>query len=295
MISTPALIDAPVELWKEHRFGLPESRWSALKGKRFWITGAGTGYGRAIACSLAAAGAHVVLSGRRLFKLEETVEDMGRLGVDRASAFCLPVDLSDEKEIITACGELGARGICFDGIIHSAALPSKPGCRYPLLDNSSEDWGRIMNVNVRAPWLLTRAALQSLFRSTVARILLITSEAGWAGTSGVGLYNISKAALNSLGQSMACEFAECFPRMEIQINVLSPGEAFTEMNQGSNVSPYAISSMTLALMSHPEGGPNGCYFHRDGRHLSFGHAKPFEKPLIWREDGYQSYISGSAS
>ncbi len=279
-MKTPVLENAPPELWHHHKFGLPDKYWARLNGKRFWVTGAGTGYGRAIACGLAATGAKVVLSGRRMFKLQETIDEMKRYGIDPDLAICSPVDLSSEEEIIQACKELEINNLFLNGIIHSAALPSKPGCRFPLAKNLVSDWEQIINVNVRAPWLLSRIALGSLFKYGDVKNLLITSEAGWAGTTGFGLYNVSKAALNNLGQSMASEFAEKFPEKEIQVNVLSPGEACTEMNQGSDVSPFTIVSMTLLLMSQFEGGPNGCFFHRDGRHLSCGHAKPFMSPLI---------------
>ena len=64
------------------------------------------------------------------------------------------------------------------------------------------------------------------------------------------------------------------------MNALDPGEARTEMNRTSIVSPYAVVSMALILLSHPEGGPNGRFFSRDGRHLSFGYTEPYRKPLI---------------
>ena len=61
----------------------------------------------------------------------------------------------------------------------------------------------------------------------------------------------------------------------ISINMLVPGEAHTEMNQGSTDSPYSLACMALTLLSHPSGGPNGCFFHRDGRHLAFAYTPPF--------------------
>ena len=111
-------------------------------------------------------------------------------------------------------------------------------------------------------------------------MVFLTSEAGWASTPGFGAYNVTKSALNTLGASFAAECAARHPAADMQINVLVPGEARTEMNQGSTDSPYAIACMTLTLLSHPAGGPNGCFFHRDGRHLSFGHRGPYERTLV---------------
>ena len=68
--------------------------------------------------------------------------------------------------------------------------------------------------------------------------------------------------------------------MDVQINVLVPGEARTEMNQGSNRSPYTIAGMVLLLLSHSPGGPNGHFFHADGRHLAFGYSPPYDRSLL---------------
>ena len=70
------------------------------------------------------------------------------------------------------------------------------------------------------------------------------------------------------------------PQADVQVNVLVPGEAATEMNRGSSISPFALVSMALVLLSHPPAGPNGRFFHRDGRHLSFGYAGAYGRSLL---------------
>jgi len=108
----------------------------------------------------------------------------------------------------------------------------------------------------------------------------MTSEAGWASTPGFGMYNISKAALNSLGHSMAMEYAARFPDDDIQINIVQPGEARTEMNKGSSDSPFSVVSLVLRLLAQPKGSANGKFFNRTGHHLQFCHTWPHERPLI---------------
>ncbi len=76
------------------------------------------------------------------------------------------------------------------------------------------------------------------------------------------------------------EYSASYPDMDIQMNILSPGEARTEMNTDSSDSPYKVVSMTLVLLSHRPGGPNGKYFHRDGRHLAFAFAEAYDRRLI---------------
>lgn len=71
-----------------------------------------------------------------------------------------------------------------------------------------------------------------------------------------------------------------YPGKDVQINVLVPGEARTDMNQGSTESPYAVVNMVLVLLSHPPGGPSGFFFNRDGRHLPFAYTQEYPPPLL---------------
>lgn len=266
--------------WRDHRFGLSKPRWDRLKERTFWVTGAGTGYGRSIALALAAAGARTFITGRRIAKLEETLAEGRTLGIDVEHCHPLVADITSEADLEGAVELIARQTGHLSGLINSAGLPQPDVGRYPLSDLDLRRWTDLVRTNVTAQWLVTKAALPLLTVGSDIRVLYLTSEAGWADTQGFGPYNISKSAVNTLGVSFAAECKAKFPDKDIQINVLVPGEARTEMNQGSPNSPYSIVSMTLALLSHPRGGPNGCFFHRDGRHLTFGYARPFEHDLL---------------
>ena len=279
---TPSVLEnADPKNWKEHMFGISQERWKRFSDQAFWITGAGTGYGRSMTGALAASGAKVFLTGRRIEKLEESLGEIRNVfGIDTENCHLILADLRREEEILRACEEV--RGLCdnLSGLVNNAAVPSKPGSMYPFLNDTLEDWQKTIDTNVTAPWLLTRTILPHMLKDSETRVLFITSEAGWADTAGFGIYNLSKAALNSLGHSIAREFTAHYPKADIQINVISPGEARTEMNQGSIISPYSIVSIVLHLLSHPAGGPNGRFFHRDGRHLEFCYTTPYARPLL---------------
>lgn len=272
--------DACPDFWWQHRFGLSQSRWDSLTGKAFWITGAGTGYGRCIAIGLALAGAKVFLSGRREEKLRESIHEAEHLAKEPVDMLSVPMDVTDEGSVARAVAQVDAA--CPDGLrglVHCAALP-QPGRAYPLLKMALADWDGLQRTNVTAGWLLTREAIGSLVRGGAPRVLFLGSEAGWADTVGHGPYNVSKAALNSLAASLAAEFADCHPEVKPQVNLLVPGEARTEMNQGSSVSPYSVVSMALLLLTCAPGGPNGKLFHRDGRALSFAYNRAFTGTLL---------------
>ena len=271
--------DADPADYAAHQYGLPPARWAALADGSFWITGAGTGYGRSVAVGLASAGATVFLTGRREAKLTETLDEMSRLGVPAHTSHVVPADVTDRAQISTACEQV--RKLCdsLTGLVHCAAVPGE-GLPRPLETGSPEHWDRMLATNVTAPWLLTREIFPHMAAGNGARTMFFTSEAGWADTPGHGPYNVSKSAVNTLAASMAAEYAESYPDVDVQMNVLSPGEARTEMNDQSTDSPYAVVSMALVLLSHPPAGPNGKFFHRDGRHLSFAYSEAYDKSLL---------------
>lgn len=266
--------------WQDHRFGLPQDRWERLKGRSFWVTGAGTGYGRCIALALAAAEARVFISGRRIEKLHETVAEGASLGIDVSRCISIPVDIRSDGDLAGAVRSIQHITTSLYGLVNSAALPQPSGTAFPLTDQGMVSWTDLLATNVTGPWLTSKAAMPLLCNGEGFRILFLSSFAGWASTPGFGPYNISKSAVNTLGASLAAECTKRYPEKDVQINVLVPGEARTEMNQGSTESPYTVVNMVLILLSHPPGGPNGFFFDRNGRHLAFAYTQEYQQPLL---------------
>lgn len=267
----------PIE-WKSHRFGLFESRWRELRGKKIWITGAGTGYGRALSIALACAEAEIYLTGRREEKLRETAEEIKSFGAINYKYHILPADITDAGQVVDVTNKIRSVTDSLYGLVHCAALVTENN-NQPLQNETFETWENLFRTNVTAPWFITQKIFPHMINCKSVRIIFFSSGAGWAFTSGFGPYNVSKAALNSLSSSLAVELSETYPDKDIQINVLQPGEARTEMNQCSKISPFAVANMSLLLLSHSKNGPNGKFFHRDGRHLEFTYSKPFEHPI----------------
>ncbi len=261
------------------RFGLDAGAWGELKGRLFWVTGAGSGIGRALCLALAAAGAGLVLTGRRPDKLAETEHLIRVLGFAPALCLRVPADLTESADIARASARVLAEGGPIHGLISNAAIASLHG-PHPLLDAPVEAWHRMMATNVTASFLLARAVLPAMLAAGSGRILMIGSEAGWAARFPLGDYNVSKAALNSLTANLASEVADAHPGADVQINLLVPGEVRSEMNTGSTTSPLAVCPMALALLAQPHGGPSGRLFHRDGRSLGFGYIEPYSSSAV---------------
>lgn len=277
-IRTPVAELNSLEGARTHHFGLDPARWKRLGAMRVWITGAGSGFGQSIALALMAAGAETILTGRNPEKLWGTLARAAGHGFATHRATLLPLDLRDPVAIAHACREVSLAGP-LDGLVHSAAVPSTPGAPWPATGVDLEAWSRTLDTNVRAPWLLTCGAFESLRASQHPRVVMLGSEAGWAGTYRGGLYNLSKAALNSLVQTLAHEYEVRAPNLDMQLNLLVPGEAHTEMNANSPDSSETVISMCLTLLSQGNRGPNGRFFHRDGRHFSFGYTRQYGAPL----------------
>ena len=277
-LTSQILQEADPASWRDHLYGLTPERWRQLGGRSFWITGAGTGYGRSIAIALAAAGARVFISGRRTNKLIESLDEMRAFSIPTQDCHMIDCDITEPSEIKSACAKVVSLSPSLYGLVNNAALPSS-GSNYPLQEDSLEDWEKTFRTNVTAHWLLTREIFPHMHKGGEMRVLFMTSEAGWASTPGFGLYNISKAALNSLAMSMAAEYSSRYPDIDLQMNVLDPGEAKTEMNQESKHSPCSVVSMVLILLSHTKAGPNGRFFHRDGRHLNFAYTQAYKEKI----------------
>jgi len=262
--------------WARHQFGLSLEMRRRLTQRAFWVTGGGTGFGRAVAVSLALVGARVVLTGRRRARLEETVQEAAQIADVHNSFSLLPLDLRSADVVEAGTDELRAVGI--SGLVHCAAVPQPRDSAAPLLlTDSLRD---LLAANLEAAWRAGRAAIAASAPAGVVRCVFFSSEAAWHFTSGFGPYNVSKAALNSLAGSLAEETAALHPTCDVQINVLNPGEARSEMNRASERSPYAAVPMTLALLAQAPGGPNGRFFHADGRHLEFASARPWPGALL---------------
>jgi len=175
---------------------------ACLAGRTVLVTGAGDGIGRAAARACACYGADVVLLGRTRSKLEAEFDwisdhtdtrpvvvpcDLLELGEDGAAALADAVD-----------GEFGR----LDGLLHNASLL---GPKVPLAHYPADQWHRVMQVNVNAAFLLTRALLPLLDAAPQAAVLFTASSVGRRGRAFWGAYAVSKFATEGLMQVLAEE------------------------------------------------------------------------------------------
>jgi 3-oxoacyl-[acyl-carrier protein] reductase len=243
-----------------------------FNSKTIVITGAGTGYGRALSIAFLSCNANVILIGRRKEKLEKTIE----LANNTNKALALSCDITNNDNLKYIKNKILNKYKSVDILINCAAIP--PHNDASLSTASEQRWDNMMNINLKAQWLISKEMF-TIMTNKIARILFFTSGAGWSDSNKVGLYNISKAALNSLTISMAKEFELDNPLKTVSINAINPEQAKTEMNYESNISPFEICEMVFKILSTIENIPNGKFFRRNGKYVGFGNTLEYEYEL----------------
>lgn len=188
-----------------------------------FITGAGTGIGRAIALALASEGMRVSLAGRRSAPLEEVAREIAAIGGE--SIMLDGFDVTDPQAIERGVAEALAKAGDVAVLVNNAGeAPSAPFEKTGL-----DLWNRTLNVNVTGAFLVTQALLPSIRRAANGRIVNIASTAGLTGYAYVSAYCAAKHALVGLTRSLALELA----RSDVTVNAVCPGFTDTPLIEGA--------------------------------------------------------------
>ena len=187
-----------------------------LEGKAALVTGASSGLGRATAIALARAGADVALVARSQEELDSAKEDVSKLG---RQGLILPVDLASEAEAAGAV-ERTVEALGRIDVLVNAAGTDAPGTVEEL---DIEGWDRTLNVNLRAPFLLSKAAFPRMREAGGGMIVNISSVAGKKGWANASAYCASKFGLTGFTEALADEGKE----HGIRAIVLYPGAMAT--------------------------------------------------------------------
>lgn len=207
-----------------------------LAGKVAWVTGAGSGIGRAAAAALAAEGAKVALTGRRLAPLEETAATIG------AGTAVVPADLTDPAQVAAARDAVLAAFGRLDVVVNNAGL-NAPERRWAVL--KPETISALVDGNLKAPAYVAQAALPAL-REAKGIIVHIASWAGrFIGHVSGPTYVAAKHGLVALSHTLNME--EC--GHGVRSTVIEPGEVNTPI---MDLRPVKLPQEVRARMLQPE-------------------------------------------
>jgi NAD(P)-dependent dehydrogenase (short-subunit alcohol dehydrogenase family) len=194
-----------------------------LSGQVALVTGASSGLGRRFAAVLAANGAHVVATARRIDRLEELAAE-----IESTGGTCLPMvlDVTDADQLAAAVtrAEAGAGAVRI--LVNNAGIPDAQYATRMELDLVD----RVLDTNLRAPFLLSCEVARRLIALELpGRIVNISSVGGFNyGGGGAALYSITKAGVNRLTETLAVEWS----KFHINVNAIAPGLFASEMSDG---------------------------------------------------------------
>jgi NAD(P)-dependent dehydrogenase (short-subunit alcohol dehydrogenase family) len=188
-----------------------------LKKNVILITGAGGGLGSVAAIALAQTGAHIILLDKSIPKLEKTYDNIIAIGAPEPIMY--PFDLAGaaENDYQELAERINSRYGSLQGLLH-CAVEFVAFTPMALLD--TKDWGHSLNVNLNAPFLLTRVLLPVLQKSQHASIVFTSDSAVRTAKAYTGAYGVTKIALEALAKILAEELESS---NKIRVNVLIPG------------------------------------------------------------------------
>ncbi len=251
-----------------------------LLGKAAFITGAGTGIGRACALAFAAEGAQVAVAGRRKQPLEAVAREIEASG---GKAFPVACDVNDGAAVKAAIADV----VRHFGRIHILVNNAGAIVVGAVEQTSDEDWNNVLATNLTGTFLVSRAAIPVLRKSGGGSIVNIGSYLGIAGRRQRAAYCAAKAGVTGLTRAMALDHAQdrirvncvCPAMIETEMAVQSLSKAadpeaarkqrIAEIPLGRLGTPEDVAMMALYLASDESSWVTGAVFPLDGGQTAY--------------------------
>lgn len=194
-----------------------------LQGKKVLVTGAARGLGRDFAQAIAEAGAQVVMADILDDLVQEEAIELQQRGL---KVKAVKIDLADAVSIQQAVEQAVKYLGGLDGLVNCAALATNVGGK-SLMDYDADLWDRVMNINVKGTWLVTKSCVPFLKQAEAGKVINVASDTALWGAPNLMAYVASKGALVAMTRSMARELGQ----FNICINTLSPGLTLVEATE----------------------------------------------------------------
>ncbi|MGF1900566.1 YciK family oxidoreductase [Aliivibrio sifiae] len=210
-----------------------------LKNKIILVTGAGDGIGKQAALHYAQHGATVILLGRTVAKLEAVYDEIEAAGYPTPAIVPLDLKGATKQHYVDMAETIQSQFGQLDGLLHNAGLL---GMLSPFEQFEEAIFDEVMQINVKAQFLMTQALLPSLQQSNDARIIFTTSTVGHQGRAFWGAYAISKFATEGMMQTLAHEMEGT----SVKVNAINPGGTHTRMRA------QAFPAEDISLLKTPK-------------------------------------------
>jgi len=237
-----------------------------LAGKVALVTGGTSGIGRDTAVLFAKEGAKVVVTGRREAEGKETLEMMRAAGGD---GLFLKGDVAKAAEVEMMVQKTVEKFGRLDIAFNNAGIE---GNWVPLVEQSEEDWDRVIDINLKGTWLCLKYEIRQMVKQGGGgTIVNMSSVAGWIGSAGAATYCASKHGVLGLTKTAALENA----KDGIRVNAVCPAVIETAMSERAFADP-GVSKFVLSL-------------HALGR---FGKPREISEAVLWMCSERSSFMTG---
>lgn len=216
-----------------------------LRGKKALITGGTQGLGMAMAKALGTLGAELAINGHSPDRLEKALDNYKSAGLKATGHL---FDVTDEAKVAAAIDDIEQKGP-IDILINNAAIIK----RVPAVDMSAADYREVIDVNLVAPFIVSRHVVRHMIKRKAGKIINICSMMSELGRNTVSAYAAAKGGLKMLTRNLATEWA----RHNIQVNGIGPGYFATEQTAairtaGHPMNEFIISRTPAGRWGNPE-------------------------------------------
>lgn len=218
----------------------------SLEGKVALITGASYGIGFAIACAYAQAGAKIVFNDIKQELVDKGLESYKEQGIDAKGYVC---DVTNEAQVTEFIATVEKEVGTIDILVNNAGIIK----RIPMCEMSAEEFRQVIDVDLNAPFIVSKAVIPGMIKKGHGKIINICSMMSELGRETVSAYAAAKGGLKMLTRNIASEYGE----FNIQCNGIGPGYIATPQTaplrtDGHPFNNFIISKTPAARWGTPE-------------------------------------------
>ena len=207
----------------------------SLKGKVAWVTGASYGIGFGIASAFHAAGAQIVFNDIKQEFVDKGLKAYEEAGIPVKGYVC---DVTNEEQVQATTAEILKEFGHIDILVNNAGIIK----RIPMLEMKAEEFRQVIDVDLNAPFIVSKAVIPSMIENGGGKIINICSMMSELGRETVSAYAAAKGGLKMLTRNIASEYAQ----YNIQCNGIGPGYIATPQTAPLRTEGHPFNEFILA-------------------------------------------------